>query len=157
MKTIVIYATKYGAAGEVAQRIASKISGAVIHNLKQDGIPDLAGFDCIIVGSSVYAGMIRKEAKVFLKQNASVLPEKRLGLFLCGLGGGSNDDKGFDTAFPPGILQMAKAKCFTGGIFDPQKAGLMERLIIKMVTKRSTYINNINDGKIDNFAEAMKS
>jgi menaquinone-dependent protoporphyrinogen oxidase len=157
MKTIIIYATKYGAAGEVAQRIAGKISGALVHNLKQDGVPDLAGFDCIIIGSSVYAGMIRKEIKVFLRQNANVLLDKKLGLFLCGLGGGSNDNKGFDTAFPAEILQKAKATCFTGGIFDPQKAGVVERLIIKIVTKRSGYINNINDGKIDKFADAMKS
>jgi menaquinone-dependent protoporphyrinogen oxidase len=154
MKTIIIYATKYGAAKEIAQRIADKIEGAIIHNMKQDGIPDLAGFDCIIIGSSVYAGKIRKEAKAFLSNNTDVLRQKKLGLFICGLDV-SQEKANFDTNFSPDILKMAKAASFLGGIFDPKKAGLIERLIIKAVTKQSGYLNNIIDGKIEQFVKAM--
>ena len=155
MKTIVIYATKYGAAGEVAQRIADRISGAVVHNLNQ-GIPSITEFDRIIIGSSLYAGAIRKEVKEFLLQNADVLHKKILGLFLCGI---STDGEKtyFDANFSPGLLQKAKTTCFLGGIFDPDKAGMIERLIIKMVAQKSTYTDTIDDEKIERFAEAMKA
>ena len=155
MKTIIIYATKHGAAGEIVRRIAEKMEAAVIHNLKQDGVPSLADFDCVIVGSSIYAGMIRKEAKLFLSQNANVLQQKKLGLFICGL-----DIKGekryFDANFPPDILQAAKAAYFLGGIFDPGKTGVMERIIMKAVGKQTAYVNNIDDGKIEQFVEALR-
>jgi len=155
MKTIILYATKHGAAAEIAQRIAGKIEGAVIHDLKQD-VPSLADFDCVIFGSPVYAGNIRREAKKFLSQNASTLHEKKLGLFLCGIGA-EGAKKFFDNNFSNEILQKAKATCFSGGIFDPQKANGFERFIIKLVTKKSAYINTINDRKIENFAQEMKS
>ena len=155
MKTIVIYATKYGAAGEIARRIADKIGGAVIHDLKQ-GVPSLAEFDCVIIGSSIYAGMIRKEAKVFLSKNASTLQGKKIGLFLSGLDA-SSQKTFFDINFPTDILQAAKTAEFLGGIFDPKKAGMIERFIIKMITKKTRYINIIDDSKIEQFVKAVKS
>jgi menaquinone-dependent protoporphyrinogen oxidase len=155
MKTIIIYATKHGAAGEIARRISEKIGNAVIHDLKQGATPPLADFDCVIIGSPVYAGMIRKEAKVFLSQNASTLQGKCLGLFLSGLDARS-EETFFRSNFPADILQSAKAAMFLGGIFDPQKTGWLECFIIKVATKQSAYSNTIDDAKIEQFAEAMR-
>ena len=156
MKTLILYATKHGAAREAAERIAKLMEGSRIHDLKQKDIPPLEGFDCVIIGSSLYAGMIRKEAKSFISQNAGSLQGKRLGLFLCGIEG-SGEKKYFDDNFPPDILKAAKAKNFLGGIFDPKKAGMMDRLIIKAAAKITEYTDNIDDVKIKQFVEAMKS
>ena len=156
MKTIILYATKHGAAGEIAQRIANRMNNTVIHKLGEGDIPSLVDFDCIIIGSSLYVGMIRKEAKTFLLQNANVLQEKKFGLFLCGLDA-SKDKTCFDTNFSPDILQKAKATGFLGGIFDPQKAGVLERLIMKVVVKKSTYTCTIDNEKIEQFVEAMNA
>ena len=156
MKTLILYATKYGAAEEIAQRIAKRINGAAIHNLKKTPIPDPVAFDCIIIGSSVYAGMIRKEAKQFLSQNVNVLREKKLGLFISAMGE-SGEKENFEKNFPSDILQAAKAANVLGGTFNPQKANFIERLIMKIVTKQSRLISNISDDKIEKFAEVMKS
>ena len=154
MKTIILFATKYGAAREIAQRMASKIDGAVTHDLKQNGTADITGFDCVIIGSSVYAGSIHKEVKTFISQNIDALQGKRLGLFLSGLETGEGK-KAFDNNFPPEIVQSAKAASLLGGIFDPKKAGMAERIIMKAITKKSEYIDTIDDSKIEQFAEAM--
>ena len=155
MKTIILYATKYGAAAEIAKRIATQINGAVMHDLKQSNIPDITGFDCVIIGSSVYAGMFRKEAKIFLSQNAEILRQKKFGLFVSGI---SPDEgkKAFADNVPNDVLQSAKSAVFLGGIFDPKKAGFMERLIMKVVAKQSVYTDTIDNEKIKKFAEAMK-
>ena len=156
MKTLILYATKHGAAREVAQRIAKLIDGAVLHDLKQGGVPSLAEYDCIILGGSVYAGMLRKEAKTFLTQNADALRGKRLGLFLCGMDA-SGEQAFFKANVPADILQAAKATGFMGGIFNPKKAGVMGRLIMKAVAKQSEYIDTIDDSKIKQFAEVMRA
>ena len=154
MRTLILYATKHGATREAAQRIAKHINGAVLHDLKQDGTPSLADFDCVIIGSSIYVGQIRKEAKTFLAQNADKLKEKRLGLFLCGLQ--ENEEKQFFVSnFPQDILSAAKATAFLGGIFDPKRAGLMERFIIKVVAKLPGYMDKIDDGKIERFVGSL--
>lgn len=158
MNMLILYATKHGAAHETAQRIASRINSATchatLHDLKQSGIPSLAGFDCVIIGSSVYTGTIHKEAKAFLSHNADALLGKRLGLFLCGMEAGGEQEY-FKSNFSPDILQAARAAVFMGGIFDPAKTGAIGRFIMKAVTKQSGYTDTIDDVKIAQFAQAM--
>jgi len=153
MATLILYASKHGAAKEIAGRIAGKIEGAVMCDLKQSDIPALSDFDCVIIGSSLYAGSMRGEAKAFIAKNADELCGKSVGLFLSGF---SVSDSDFEKNFPPKLLQAAKAKAFLGGIFDPQKATAIERFIIKIVMKKAAYIERIDDDAIAKFADAMK-
>ena len=153
MKTLILYATKYGAAAEIANRIAKRIDGAVVHDLKSGNIPAIEGFDRIILGSSVYAGSVRKEAKVFAANNAAALANKTVGLFISGF---VEDDKYYATNYPKILLDRVKVKGFLGGIFDPAKAGAMERFITKLVMKQSGYINRIDDAAIDKFVNDLK-
>ena len=155
MKTLILYATKYGATREIAERIAKEIGGAVIHDLKQGPRHDLADFDCVIIGSSLYAGSIRKEAKTFLAQHGGQLQGKTIGLFLSGASKGEAE-KCFADNFPADLRQRARGTAFLGGIFDPQKAGGMERFIMKLVTKQAGYTDTIDDEKIRQFAALMK-
>ena len=153
MKTIILYATKHGAAAEIARRIAEKMTGATVHDLKQP-VPDLAEYDSVIVGSSVYAGMFRKEAKAFLSQNVDILKAKNIGLFASGM---SKDETGkvFTDNVPAEVMQSAKTTMLLGGLFDPKKANFAERLVMKVVTKQSGYVDAIDSGEIDKFVEAM--
>ena len=155
MRTLILYATKYGATREIAARIAEQVSGAVLHDLKQGNMPALEDFGCVVIGSSLYAGSIRKEAKVFLAQHADQLRGKKIGLFLSGMAQ-SDEKKYFADNFPADMLQRATGASFLGGIFDPQKAGAVARLIMKAVTKQSGYVSTIDDEKIKQFAALMK-
>ena len=158
MKTIILYASKYGAAREIARRIAKKIEGAKLHDLKGGNIPPLDQYDCIIIGSSLYAGTIRKEAKSFLAQNSRILMEKQLGLFLSGLGGAPGEDTEktyWAKNIPDELLKHAKAAMFLGGIFDPAKCGFLERLIIKAVAKTADYTDTIMDERITQLAGVL--
>ena len=156
MKTLVLYASKHGAAFEIAKRIASKFDKAALFDLKQGGVPPIAEFDCVIIGSSIYAGTIRKEAKVFLTQNGDILRGKRLGLFLCGMDS-SKEQEYLEANFDPDVLHAATAVGFLGGIFDPEKAGPIERFIMKTVAKQKEYLNTMDDNKISRFAKAMRT
>ena len=156
MNTLILYATKHGAAREIAERIAAHMDTATLHDLKQANIPSPADFDCVIIGSALYAGTIRKEVKHFLSQNETQLRGKKIGLFLSGMGT-DNEQTHFSNNFPPDLLQTASATGLLGGIFDPRKAGALERLIMKVVTKQSGYTNTISDEKIARFAETMRA
>ena len=157
MKTLILYATKYGAAREIANRIAEKLGDATVHDLKQKPIPALPEFGCVIFGSSLYAGMIRKEAKSFLAENTGTLCEKKIGLFLSGMDVDPEKEKAyFETNFSPELLQAATAKILPGGIYDQKKANFAERTIFKLAAKQSAYSDKIDDDKIARFAEEMK-
>jgi len=156
MKTIILYATKHGAAAEIANRIAGQIDGAVTHDLKQTPVPSLADFDCVIVGTSIYAGMIRKETKDYVAGNASILCEKKLGLYISGMST-ENEDKTINDSFPDEVVTAAKVANVLGGIFDPKKAGFFGRAIMKAVTKQSGYVCTIDDDKISQFVKCLSS
>jgi len=155
MKTIILYATKHGASAEIAQRIASQLESSYVYDLKQGGIPDLAEFDRVIIGSSVYAGMLRKEAKTFISQNAGILCEKKPGLFISGMSEGDGADI-LKANIPGEVFEAAKVFCILGGVFDPKKANFFERLIMKAVSKQSGYMSTINDEKIREFVASFK-
>ena len=154
MKTLILYASKYGAVKEIAKRIADKLGNAVLHDLKQKNVPQLSDFDLIIIGSSVYAGQIRKEAKAFAAKNAEELSKKPLGIFLSCF---TDDSSYFTKNFPPQIIESAKSKAMPGGIFDPTKAGGFERFMVKLAMKETAYVNKIDDNKIAQFAESLKN
>jgi menaquinone-dependent protoporphyrinogen oxidase len=157
MNTLILYATKYGAAQEIAQRIKNRMDNAVLHNMKDKNIPEFDKFDCVVIGSSLYAGSIRKEAKRFMALYADSLKGKKIGLFLSGIGG--RDEKSertyINNNFPDVILKASKVSFVLGGVFDPKKAGFFERLIMRIITKTPDYINTISDKKIALFAEAL--
>jgi len=155
MKTLILYASKHGAAKEIAEGIAGHIPGSTLRDLKSNSIPDISQFDCVVIGSSLYAGSILKEAKTFLSQNTEALRKKRLGLFLSGMDAKS-EKSFFESNFSSDILQAARVKSFLGGVFDPKKSGAIGRFIMKIAAKQSGYINTISDDKILQFAEAMK-
>ena len=154
MKTLILYATKYGATEEIAQRIANDMGDASLYNLKEKNFPSLELFDCIILGSSLYAGSTRKEFKAFIADNLALLNQKKLGIFFSGMGADSID-KIINDNPPLNSLEKIIAKDNLGGIYDPQKVNKMERFIYKLATKQSDYQNTIDDTKVESFAQKM--
>jgi len=153
MKTLILYASKNGGTKEIAQRIASQMDNVTLCDLSGE-IPQVEGFDCIVVGSSVYAAQIRKEALAFLAKYEDVLYTKRVGLFLSGI---RENQEYWQKNFPSRMLADAKAAKFMGGIFDPKRAGLMDRFVMRVVGKIKTYHNDIDDEKILEFVNKLKS
>lgn len=155
MKTLIVYATKHGAAKEIAEKIAEKIPGSTVCDLRGGNIPAISDFDCIIVGGSVYAGSIRKDAKDFVKHHAGALKLKKIGLFVSGMAKGESEQT-FSANFPIDVVAAAKVKANLGGIFNPEKAGGFDKIVMKVVTKQSGYMSTISDEQIEKFVEALK-
>lgn len=156
MKTLILYATKNGATTEAVRRLAEKFGDTDVYDLRQSGTPDIEGYGRIIVGSPLYAGMIRKEVKDYLDKHASELENIPHGFFLCGL-----DDRGetdnFTANFPEPLLRTARATALLGGVFDPKKAGFADKLIIKAIMKLNTYTDKIDNAAIAQFAGEMSA
>lgn len=151
MKTIILYASKYGATTEIAKKLADELGNAALHNLKQP-TPNLDEFGCIILGGSVYAGQARKEMKRFVAKNKNKLTKKPLWLFLSSL---SEKDDLFTNNFSAEILQHASAKVHLGGIYNPAKSNGIERFLMKKILKTSSGVQKIEHRKIEQFAQKI--
>ena len=133
MKTIIVYATKYGTTQKCAEELAKKIEGETdLFDLKK-GTPDLSSYDTVIVGAPLYAGRIPKAATRFCSDQEKNLSGKRRGFFLCGMSSEETVQGLFNTAFPASLT--ANAACvFAGGEYLFSRMNFAERLIVKKIS-----------------------
>jgi menaquinone-dependent protoporphyrinogen oxidase len=95
MKTLVAYASKYGATEGIARRIGERLQE---HQLDVDvanceDLREAAGYDAYVVGSAVYEFNWRKNARKFVERNADTLAAKPTWLFSSGPVGTEKVDK----------------------------------------------------------------
>lgn len=157
MKTIIIYATKYGSAEKCSKLLKDKLSGEVVAiNIKKDTIPNLSSFDNIIIGGSIYMGKIQKEITKFCTENLDVLKDKKIGLFVCGMQK-NNIETEIDASFPKALLTHSSAKKCFGGEFIMKNMNFLEKFIIKIVSKTKNDVSNISKEDINKFAQIMNT
>jgi Flavodoxin len=156
MRTLIIYATKYGATKIIAESIASLLEDADILNISSNHNPKISDYDFIVLGSPLTAGKIRKEIKKFAEKYADELKSKNLGLYVSGLQA-SGEAECFEQNFSSVLLETAKAKAFLGGIFDPEKCGFLVRTAIKIIAKLDRYTSTIDEEEIKIFARNLKN
>lgn len=94
-KTILLYATRWGATTETAKEIIRVINekfkiGIDLVNLKEKKTknPDISPYENVILGVSVAKFRWAKEGKNFLKKNKTILAEKNLFVFVSSGGAG---------------------------------------------------------------------
>ena len=153
MKTLILHATKHGATRKIAKLIAQEIPDSVVKDVEESD-PHLPSYDCVILGSSLMAGQIRKPLKNYIAKHQSELLTKKLGLFLSGLAE-EEEEKYFNHNFPPEILQAAATKHILGGIYDPQQCNALEKVVMRIVTKSNSYISTVKSDKIAAFVHEL--
>jgi len=115
MSFLVGYASKHGATGEIAERIAEILTLAGRHAearpVQQAG--DLGGYEGFVVGSAAYSTHWLKDATAFVMSNRDLLAHRPVWLFSTGpLGTDVADGKGVDlrtTAEPKEIPGFREA------------------------------------------------
>jgi len=135
MKTIIIYATKYGYTQDCVEVMKTQLQGDVLTvNILTDKISSLDAFDDVIIGGSIYMGQIQKKLKAFCESNMSSLLKKRLSLFLC-CGLPENFQQSLANAFPDQLREKAIAcECFGGELRTDKMKG-PDRIISGLMKK----------------------
>ncbi|MEG0296402.1 MAG: flavodoxin domain-containing protein [Clostridium sp.] len=149
MKSLVLYGSKHGTTEECAKKLKGYLDGEVdLINVEDNKEIKLDDYNKIIIGSSIYAGMINKGIKKFIEDNKSELIGKNLGLFMCCMSDGEKIKEQFEQNIPKEILDAAKVKESLGGAFKFSKMNFFEKKIIKMIAKKDPSLGSI-DGKTD--------
>ncbi len=136
---LVVYASKYGATMEIADKI-----GEILRNLKyQVKIEearedlDLSVYQAVVLGSAVYMGQWRKNAKNFLKRHQQTLQALPFWIFSSGpTGEGDALELTKGWKYPSNIkplidqIQPKEVKVFHGCL-HAEKLNLFDRWIIR--------------------------
>lgn len=155
MKTLIIYATKHGSAESCSKLLKGKLNGeTVVVNIKKDAIPDLSGFDNVIMGGSIYVGKIQKELTNFCSKNLEELKKKKLGLFICCMNK-DNTEVQLNTSFPQELLNSAVSKECFGGEFRLSHMNILERFIVKVISKTDKEVSMLSEESITRLAQLL--
>jgi menaquinone-dependent protoporphyrinogen oxidase len=115
MRILVVYATRHGATGGIAERIAARLRQ---HDLEvalwaADQAPTPDGFDAVVVGGAAYLGHWLPEAATYVERNRDALVRRPTWLFSSGpVGSEVVDAKGRDlleTSKPLEAEELASA------------------------------------------------
>lgn len=157
MKSIIVYATRYGCSAEVAKLIQQGLeSDCTLVNIMTEKVPQLDSFDTVILGGSIYIGKVQKELTSFVNANLKQLLSKKVGLFLCaGTPKQDDRDKELQGAFPPELLAHAVAKDILGYAFTFEKMRFFDRLIMKKIKGDSVSTSEYFDKRILLFVKAL--
>jgi len=155
MKTLIIYASKYGCTAECATYLKDKLTSetTLIDINKSNKKIEFETFETIIIGGSIYAGQLySKELRAFCKNNADFLLNKKIGIFLCCA---QTDQRGefLTKNFPAKLLSHAKATDAFGSEARIEKMKFLDKGILKAVTKGDFSSFKIDYETIDKFAK----
>jgi menaquinone-dependent protoporphyrinogen oxidase len=164
METLIIYASKHGCAEKCSKLLKERLlGGVVIVNIMKETIPDVTLFNSVIIGGSIYAGTVQKEIREFCSKNLDILKKKKIGLFICCMNKDSAEMQ-LNNAFPKELLDSAAAKGSFGGEFNFTKMNVIERFIVKMISKADKSlpaadgkkdISTISEESIKSFVQLM--
>lgn len=135
MKTLVLYASSYGYAKEMADQITSGLVGEVqCVNLNVKQKFDLSDVDTIVLGSSIYVGQIHKSMKEFIKINHDLLLKKRLVIYLC-CAFEHEFENHLKNNFAIELLEHASMIQNLGGAIDKSKLNFGHKMMVSMIEK----------------------
>jgi menaquinone-dependent protoporphyrinogen oxidase len=141
MNVLITYATRHGATGGIAERIAETLreAGVPAEARPVEDVTRLAGYDAVVLGGAAYMFHWLKPARTFAKQHRAELQQRPVWLFSSGpLGEDQVDEEGRDVreaARPKEFQELTEILRPRGeevffGAYDPEAkpVGLGERV-----------------------------
>jgi menaquinone-dependent protoporphyrinogen oxidase len=140
---LVGYASKHGSTAEIAQVIADKMreSGLDVDCKPLHEVGSLKDYDAVVLGSALYAGHWRGEARRFLHAHAEGLSERPLWIFSSGPVGQSANTLEPASLEPKRVMAEveklgARGHVVFGGRLPTQPHGPLEQVLVRHTPKQ---------------------
>ena len=156
MRVLVVYASRYGATQEIAERVAATLREQGLETTVQPAkhADDPAGYDAAVIGSAAYYFHWMKPATEFVRRNCVTLTSRPVWLFSSGpLGTEAKDAQGRDVRAATEPKEIAEFKetirprdhrVFFGALI-PSKLKFAHRLLLKLPANRDNALFPVGD------------
>ena len=138
-RALVVYATRAGSTGEVAQAISERLCamGFDTEVRPVDSMSSLSGFQAVVLGSAVRYGAWLPEMTKFIESRRSELTQLPLAVFTVHMQ--ALGDDATSQATRAGYTKAVRAvitprdEVFFAGKIDPARLSFFERMAVKLV------------------------
>ena len=148
MRVLVTVASKHGATHEIADRLAEVLrsGGHSVDVTPPEDVAAVHGFDAVVIGSAVYAGRWRKEARRFVDRYQATLLTRPVWLFSSGPVGDPPmpEDPSPDATGFAELVYARDHHTFTGRI-DLDLLGFGERALVRSLNAAVGDYRDWND------------
>jgi menaquinone-dependent protoporphyrinogen oxidase len=156
MKILIAYRTQYGAVEKCALIMRGKLLATVeLLDLKQKRNPEIGDFDIILIGGSIYEGLIQREVISFCGRNRETLLEKKVGLFLCCLDKRERSGDQLNSSYPPWLTAHAFVSRSLGGILDLEKLLPMDCYLVNKLDDIKKSGDLLDYDGLDDFCQKV--
>lgn len=153
MNVLIAYASKYGAVQRICEMLHQKVdSPPTMVNLRVSAQPEVASYDTVVIGGSIYAGRILPSVPRFVERHREELLQKRVLLFVSCLYEGEKGLEQLREAFPAWLQVHAKETYNLGGEIILDKLRFLDRLIIRNFAKVQENVRKIDEDAVDRLA-----
>ena len=154
VNVLVAYATKYGSTAGIAAKIGNVLNdrGMRVDVCPMSDVEDLSAYDAFVLGSAVYIGRIRKDARRFLKTNVSTLSSRPTWLFSSGP---TDEDEEFDVRMsgwyaPASVRELVatikpREKRVLSGAIDPTRTSGLDKWMLDRVGAKQVDARDWNE------------
>jgi len=148
MKTLLVYASKYGSVKSCVKLINQSIESKTIHAASLGEVNPM-NFDRIIIGASVYFGQIDKNLNKWLKSNKDLLLSKELFFFSC------SKETSLEQIIDKNLLDHASDYTDFGYSLRVSEMTKIHSFITKKIAQTTNDCNHLKSESIHNFINKL--
>ncbi len=115
----------------------------------------LDAYDTIIIGGSIHDGLIQQSVRRFCQNYLPELLKKKVGIFICCMDPGVNEQEMIKKAFPEPLIAHALANGYFGGELNFKKMNLLTQIMTRKAARIEEEIE-LNSSKIRSFVEKIR-
>ncbi len=156
MKTLIAYSTTLGCTEQCASKLKEDLGPDVdMYRISRRRKINFEQYSTVIIGGSIHEGMIQHAVRKFCEENLQVLLKLEVGLFICCVDPGENENELLKMVYPKDLLEHALAKSYFGGELNFKKMNLMQKIMTRK-KERLAVMPEIDFDRILSFAEKLQ-
>lgn len=156
MKTLIAYSTTLGCTEQCASKLKEDLGPDVdLYRISRRRKINFEQYATVIIGGSIHEGMIQYAVRKFCEENLPVLLKLEVGLFICCVDPGENENELLKMVYPEELLNHALAKSYFGGELNFKKMNLMQKIMTRK-KERLEVMPEIDFDRIISFAEKLQ-
>jgi menaquinone-dependent protoporphyrinogen oxidase len=156
MKTLIAYSTTLGCTEQCASKLKEDLGPDVdMFRISRRRKINFDLYTTVIIGGSIHEGMIQRAVRKFCEENLPELLKVEVGLFICCVDPGENEDELLKAVYPDKLLESALATSYFGGELNFKKMNLMQKIMTRK-KERLEVMPEIDFDRILKFAETLQ-